>query len=134
LAVRRVVGRLRAEPSDVTAAFTAVARIPRPEVHLDIAEDLEFADPDRAHAVIRCVQECVTNAVRHADADHLYVTVTRSDDAIVVTAVDDGRGAGSLAPGNGLTGMRERVAALGGTVSWETAPGAGFRLRATVPA
>jgi signal transduction histidine kinase len=132
--VRKVVGRLRAGPEDVSAAFSAVARIPKPEVHLDIAEDLEFADASVAGAVIRCVQEAVTNAVRHADADHLYVTVARSAAAIVVTAADDGRGAETVTPGHGLTGMRERVTALGGTVVWETAPGQGFRLSATVPA
>jgi signal transduction histidine kinase len=132
--VRRVVGRLRSEPADVTAAVTAAARIPKPEVHLEVAPDLEFADPAVAHAVIRCVQEAVTNAVRHADADHLHVTVTRSAGSVVVTAADDGRGAAAVTPGHGLTGMRERVAALGGTVSWETASGQGFRLLATVPA
>ncbi len=132
--VRHVVGRLRSGPADVTAAFSAVARIAKPEVHLDIAEDLEFTDPAVAHAVIRCVQESVTNAVRHADADHLHITVTRSADAVVVTAADDGRGAAEVTPGHGLTGMLERVTALGGTVTWETAPARGFLLRATVPA
>lgn len=131
--VRRVVGGLRSEPGDLTAAFTAVTSIPKPEVQLDIDDDLEFADADLAHAVIRCVQEVVTNAVRHADADHLRITVTSAGQDIVVTAHDDGRGADTVRPGHGLTGMRERITALGGTVEWETAPGQGFRLRATVP-
>lgn len=131
--VRKVVGRLRSEPADMTAAFTAVTSIPKPEVQLDIDDDLEFADADRAHAVIRCVQEAVTNAVRHADADHLRIRVTSAEHGIVVTADDDGCGAATVQPGHGLTGMRERITALGGTVSWETTPGQGFRLRATVP-
>lgn len=49
-------------------------------------------------------------------------------------ASDDGRGADSVRPGNGLTGMRERLERLGGTLAHETEPGGGFRLRARLPA
>ena len=132
--VRRAVGRLRTAPGDVSAAFGSVTGIAKPEVHLDIDDDMEFADPERAQALVRCVQEIVTNTVRHAGADHLWITVGRDGDEVAVDATDDGRGATAVRPGNGLTGMRERLEQLGGTLAYETGPGGGFTLRARLPA
>jgi len=132
--VRRAVGRLRTTPGDASAALGSVTGIAKPEVHLDIDDDVDFADPERARALVRCVQEIVTNTVRHADADHLWITVGRDGDEVAVEAVDDGRGAAAVRPGNGLTGMRERLAEVGGTLAYETAPGGGFTLRARLPA
>lgn len=132
--LRRVVGRLRTTPDEVSAAFGAVTGIAKPSVRLDIDDDLEFTDPGQAHTLVRCVQEIVTNAVRHADADHLWITVTKDGPDVLVTARDDGRGAASVRPGNGLTGMRERLEDLGGALTVETEPDRGFRLRARLPA
>ncbi|WP_367115197.1 sensor histidine kinase [Actinophytocola sp.] len=80
------------------------------------------------------MQEIVTNTVRHADADHLSITVTKDGPDVLVAARDDGRGAASVRPGNGLTGMRERLENLGGALTYETEPDRGFRLRARLPA
>lgn len=52
--IRRAVGRMRATPGDMSAAFGTVTGITRPEVHLDVADDLDFTDPERAQAVVRC--------------------------------------------------------------------------------
>ena len=74
------------------------------------------------------VREGVTNAVRHSRAQHVRVVVGRDS----IEIADDGRG-GPPAVGNGLRGLRERVEAMGGTL---TATGGltGFRVRAEVPA
>jgi two-component system sensor histidine kinase DesK len=76
------------------------------------------------------VREGVTNAVRHSRASLVRVTVTPDS----VEVVDDGVGTGDTAPGSGLSGLAERVAAEGGTIS--AAPGAdgGFRLCVSMPA
>jgi signal transduction histidine kinase len=131
--LRRAVSRLRTTPAEVPAAVGAMTAIAKPEVHLDIDDDLEFTDPDQAHALVRCMQEIVTNTVRHADADHLWITVTRTGGEVVISARDDGRGTAEVRPGNGITGMRERLTHLGGTLTTTSAPGQGFRLEARLP-
>jgi signal transduction histidine kinase len=131
--LRRAVSRLRTTPAEVPAAVGAMTAIAKPEVHLDIDDDLEFTDPDQAHALVRCMQEIVTNTVRHADADHLWITVSRTGAGVVISARDDGRGTAEVLPGNGIIGMRERLARLGGSLTTTSAPGQGFRLEARLP-
>jgi signal transduction histidine kinase len=132
--VRRAVGRLRATPGGVSAAVGTVTGIAKPEVHLDIDDDLDFDDPERANALVRCVQEIVTNTVRHAAADQLWITVARTGDEVTVRARDDGCGAASIRPGNGLTGMRERLEGLDGTLAYGNGADGGFTVTARLPA
>ncbi|HEX6355748.1 sensor histidine kinase [Actinophytocola sp.] len=131
--LRSAVSQLRTTPTEVPAAVNALTSITKPEVHLDIDDDVEFTAPDQAHAVVRCIQEIVTNAVRHADADHLWITIGRTGAEVTINARDDGRGAREVRPGNGITGMRERVEHLGGTLTYRTAQGRGFHLEARLP-
>ena len=79
----------------------------------------------------RVVQEGLTNAVRHAAARSCQVEVAVADD-LQVAVRDDGVG-GVAVPGNGLRGMRERVEALGGTLTAGPCPGGGFEVRAVLP-
>lgn len=124
--VRTVVARLRDDvPTDLGRALRAVAdAVPSPRVVL-AADDVDALAPDVAHAVLRCVQEGVTNAVRHAGADRVDVVVRRLGEGVSVEVRDDGAGAGRLVEGHGLTGLRERVRALGGEVDVD--PGGGGR-------
>ena len=86
----------------------------------------------------RIVQESLTNVLRHAGAREVRVSIQYEPDAVVVEIVDDGRGpangAGSATDGHGLTGMRERAAALGGRLeAGPTSGGSGFRVRSRLP-
>jgi signal transduction histidine kinase len=87
-------------------------------------------------ATFRIVQEALTNVVRHAgDEARARVRVTRRGDALEVEVVDDGLHAPqSPPPGNGLSGMRERAHALGGTFASGARPQGGFRVWARLPA
>jgi two-component system sensor histidine kinase DesK len=76
------------------------------------------------------VREAVTNVVRHADAARCRLELRATDGVCRLSIQDDGRG-GSQQEGNGLTGMRERVEALGGTLRRETK--GGTRLHITLP-
>jgi signal transduction histidine kinase len=128
--VREVVSNLRrSEPIDVGEVLRMMIRdVPRPEIHL--ACDT-VADPDAAHVVLRCAQEIVTNSIKHSGGEHLWIELRSLPAGVELTAADDGRGAPALREGNGLRGMRERLAALGGTLDVE--PHAGFRVRLFVP-
>jgi len=87
-------------------------------------------------AAYRVVQESVTNVVRHSGADRAEVAVEHRPGRLVVTVDDDGSGVGTtdaLAEGNGIRGMRERAASLGGEVRLEPSPLGGLRVVASFP-
>ncbi|MFD7644332.1 sensor histidine kinase [Kitasatospora sp. NPDC059795] len=88
-------------------------------------------------ALLRLTQEALANAVRHAAAQHIAVTLGYLDDTVTLDVYDDGTGfdpAGAPTPGSfGLHGMHERIAALGGTLTVESAPGEGTAVAATLP-
>lgn len=104
-----------------------------------LAADLPPIAADRQVAVFRIVQEAVTNALRHAHASHLEVTLERADGGVSVSVRDDGVGfeaervAQGGAQGLGLFGMRERVHDLGGRWSLHSAPGQGTCVTACIP-
>jgi signal transduction histidine kinase len=133
--VRGVVSDLRATGDvDVRGVLTElVTDLPRPRVHVEVDRRIVLDDPERAQVVVRCVQEAITNTIRHSDADNLWVTLRLVGDAVEVVARDDGRGADDLVVGHGLEGMRERVDAVGGRLDLTTAAGAGFSVRAHIP-
>ena len=82
----------------------------------------------------RLVQEGLTNAIKHARADHAEVVVRYGNGSVELTVTDDGRGGGDgVKGGNGLVGMRERVSVYGGELDAGPRPEGGFRLRATLP-
>lgn len=133
--VRDVVSALReAERCDLRDGLEALARsVPRPAVHLDIAPGLRVS-PDQAHALLRCAQEAVTNAVRHAEAANLWLQLRPDGDGVRLVARNDGRARPAAAPpGSGLVGMRERVESLGGRLAVGTGSGPGFTVDAWLP-
>lgn len=133
--VRDVVSRLRETTGfDLSPAVRTLAHATvQPQVHLDVADALVVDDPLQAHAILRCVQEVITNAGRHAHARNLWITIEKRDEGIALTARDDGRGVDTVRSGNGLRGMRERFEELSGRVDFSSRPGAGFEVQAFVP-
>jgi nitrate/nitrite-specific signal transduction histidine kinase len=86
-------------------------------------------------AAFRIVQEALTNVVRHSGSRQARVRVDRTADALRLRVDDDGPATGEDAggSGNGLAGMRERAAALGGTIEAGPREGGGFRVLAVLP-
>lgn len=133
--VREAVSQLREGGGiDLAVALRPLAEnVPSLDIHMDIEAPLTMDDPERAHVLLRCTQEIITNAVRHAGARNLWIAASRTDDCITMSARDDGRGTGQLVAGNGLRGMRERLRQHGGDLKIETRPHAGFSLQLTLP-
>ncbi len=132
--VRAVVGELRGGPGGLEPALREVLDLPGLAVALSVDPALRLDDA-RLVAVVRCVQEAGTNALRHAPgATRLAVRVRREGGDVLVDVHDDGPGALAWEPGHGLRGMQERVAALGGSLAVDPGPGRGFRVTARVPA
>jgi signal transduction histidine kinase len=94
--------------------------------------------PETETAAFRLVQEALTNVARHAEVKRVTVRVWRNDGTVGVQVVDRGRGfspdeALARAESSGLIGMRERAAALGGTLTIDSRPGEGVQLTAELP-
>lgn len=133
--VREAVSQLREGGAiDLAVALRPLAEnVPSLAIHMDIEAPLTLDDPERAHVLLRCTQEIITNAVRHAGARNLWIGARRDDGCIRMSARDDGRGADTPVAGNGLRGMRERLSQHGGTLDIHTSPGEGFDLRLVLP-
>ncbi|WP_119717718.1 sensor histidine kinase [Cognatilysobacter tabacisoli] len=134
--VREAVSQLREGGAiDLSAALKPLAEnVPALDIHMDIESPLTMDDPERAHVLLRCTQEIITNAVRHSGARNLWISAQRRDGCIAMSARDDGRGADQLTAGNGLRGMRERLLQQGGELTIDTRPDAGFCLHLVLPA
>ncbi len=137
--VRSVLGVLRAEdeqaprtpvPSLANVAALAVDAGARTVVE---GEPRELpAELDRA--AYRIAQEALTNVRRHAGpAAHATVTIGYAPDGLTLRVDDDGPGGTPGDDGNGIAGMRARVAALGGTLAAGPGPDGGFRVEARLP-
>ncbi len=140
--VRRILHRLRPPAAGGLAArlagYCANWRRQHETVDLQFSCALTGVDPgdEVAGAVLRIVQEGLTNVARHAGASRVELSVSGDGAVLRLRLLDNGRGPGvSAAPGCnlGLTGMRERVSALGGELHFLTPAGGGFGLLATLP-
>ncbi|WP_214402984.1 sensor histidine kinase [Pseudonocardia lacus] len=94
--------------------------------------------PDVETALLRVAQEALSNTARHAGATRAVLTLSYLGDTVTLDVDDDGRGFAGPPPtrpdgGFGLIGMRERIAALGGRLDVESAPGEGTTVAAAVP-
>lgn len=133
--VREAVSQLRAGGAiDLRATLSPLAEnVPGLQVEIRMPEPFLLDDPERAHVLLRCTQEIITNAVRHAQARILRLVFSEQAGGVRLQASDDGLGAEYYGVGNGLRGLQERLASYGGSVLVETAPGAGFALDIHLP-
>ena len=93
--------------------------------------------PDIEVAILRGTQEALTNAARHSEARSVAVTLSYMEDVVVLDVQDDGRGflpSVVKGKGYGLSGMRERIERLRGTLSIESLPGEGTTISISLPA
>ena len=133
--IRQVVGTLRAHDGfDLRAALEALAQpIPGVKIVIDIEDHLRVDDIEQAETLLRCAQEAITNALRHGRATGIVVALQRIDGALTLSIANDGLAPARIDPGNGLTGMRERLDAVGGTLEIATTPPRGLQVIARIP-
>lgn len=133
--IRAVVGELRRHDGiDLGDALETLSRyVDMPRVHVVVAPDAKVGDLPSAEALLRCAQEALTNAVRHSGASDVWLRLERDGGRVRLNVSDNGRGELPLRFGNGLTGMRERLVALGGGLEVSGNPGGGLHLEARLP-
>ncbi|WP_426595731.1 sensor histidine kinase [Cellulomonas sp. McL0617] len=145
--MRRLLGVLR---EDADAADTS-SRSPQPGLDqlTELLDDVRVVGRGGARLIVtgqvapldqgieltayRIVQEALTNARRHAAGAAVDVELDYRTDELVVRVRDDGPGPGPGPVGHGLSGMRERVAMAGGTLSTGRGPSGGFVVQAVLP-
>ncbi|MEV4671257.1 MULTISPECIES: sensor histidine kinase [Actinomadura] len=146
--LRRTLGVLKEEQDHgVRAPQPTIGALPELVEHVDrtqvrvrlTVEGASRALPaDADLAAYRIVQEALTNTVKHANAREAEVRLRWTDHELEITVTDDGQGGGGADAGwrrggSGLIGIRERVAACGGTAEAGPRPGGGFRVLARLP-
>jgi two-component system, NarL family, sensor histidine kinase UhpB len=148
--VRDIIVRLRPAGLDELGLAAALescveawrARLPGVDLRLSIDADLDRLGEPVDLAVYRLVQECLTNVSKHAAARRVVIELAEERGAgsartLRFAASDDGTGSvassAEAGRGFGLAGLRERVQSLGGDFRVDSAPGAGFRVVASIP-
>lgn len=138
---RRSVLDLRAAPLEgrtLTEALTALAQdyAARWDLKLNLTTEVKHSLPSRLETgLYRLAQEALSNAVRHASAHMLTVTLATTPQMVRLVVEDDGQGFDpqQVAPGRyGLIGLNERVKLLGGELMVSSTPGTGTRVEAVI--
>jgi signal transduction histidine kinase len=142
--MQRMLGVLRTAEDDLWVgplpdltqldALAADARRAGFDVSLEVIDDHHRLSTGLHLTAYRIVQEALTNVRRHAEASAVQVRVLRSGQHLEISVTDDGKGAAcEPEAGNGLIGMRERVAIHNGTLYAGPGDGKGFVVRARLP-
>ncbi len=110
------------------------------EVRMEANENRQFESMHLKLFMFRAVQELLFNVVKHAGVKSARVVLSGSDDCLIITVSDHGRGfhpddldSATVTKGFGLLSLRERINHIGGTLVIESAPGRGSRFTLTVP-
>jgi len=116
--VREAVSTLRESGAInvVQAIKLLTEQVPKPKVHLSVDDSLSIENITKAETLLRCIQESITNSMKHAGADNLWLSMKYDDKAIITQVIDDGHVDTHWRKGNGIRGMEERLNACGGTL------------------
>jgi len=134
--IRGVVAQIRQHDGlDIRDALTQlVAHLPAPpRIHLAIQDDARASSVAQAEALLRVVQEALTNSMRHSGARNVWVELAREGTQLRLRVHDDGRVALPLTEGFGLAGMRERLSQLSGRLDISRAAQGGLALDIELP-
>ena len=133
--IRQVVSTLRAHDGlDLRAALEALAQpMPGVSIVIEIEDQLRVDDIEQAEVLLRCAQEAITNALRHGRAGEIHLRLRRIEHAFELLVENNGASPARIVFGNGLTGMRERLDGVGGTLEVTSTPPRGLRVVARIP-
>jgi len=133
--LRDVISTSRSECTlDLPAALERLSHaFEHPVILVSLQPDVHVLDPACAKAIFLCAQEVIANAVRHSNAHHVWLALAYDNGWLHLAARDDGQGVPTIEPGNGLCGIRERVAALSGRVCFDSHVGGGVKVDVWLP-
>lgn len=129
--VRETVHEMR-ERSNIglkDALDALISQIPRLKISLDIDDDLQLPDANTADTLFRCVQEAITNTLKHGNASEMTIQLEQTANEFELHVHDNGHSQLIFCEGNGLKGMRERIEKLRGQLEISTTNGFGLNIR-----
>lgn len=140
---RRALRALRASPLESLGIERALQDLialtqqrSRAEISLEMPSRLPALSPDSEQTLYRAAQEALENAVRHAQASHITVTIRRNEDSLVLSIHDDGIGFDATHIDYdrfGLHGLQERARTIGGKAQVSSTPGRGTTVQMEIP-
>jgi two-component system, NarL family, sensor histidine kinase UhpB len=139
--VRRIVRQLRPEALEdlgLRSALAALTTAFGEQARIKVVRRLDDGPPlseEHELVIYRIAQEALTNVVRHADASEVEVRLQRTEEQVVLTVRDDGRGlpGDAAASAHGILGMRERAMLIGADVTITSPPSGGTEVRLAIP-
>lgn len=138
--IRRSVRELKSDSIEKSSLLSAVQELINDAnglgdriVSFSIHGNVIDLDEDEEQTVYRLVQESLTNSLRHSGGADIEVVFSYATHLLNVIISDSGKGCHSIHKHFGLEHIEEQMALLGGTVTFETAEGKGFKTKATIP-
>lgn len=133
--VREAVSEMRQDNAiDILSALAPlVESVPGLDIDFKADAGLTLDDSAVAQTLLRCIQELITNTIKHSGANRFEITLQKLDNLLILKTWDDGKGATLSKLGNGLQGMKERIADLQGQMLIQTSPGQGFTVSINIP-
>ena len=130
--VTATANELTAPSRGLLAALRTMAR--RSAIPVDVeAEDIGRLLPEIKATAYYIAAEAAANAIKHAHADHVRITLARTPGGLQLTITDDGAGGAAFGAGTGLQGIRDRADAAGGHLTLASPPGGPTILTADLP-
>jgi two-component system, NarL family, sensor histidine kinase DesK len=131
--VRQVVSGYR-QPTLANELTAARVALQAASIDLDVTQNVGALDRESEAILGWVIREATTNVIRHSGAKHCSISLGRDDGLLHIEVVNDGWRVPQAPAGNGLRGLEERLATVGGNLEATALPAAGFRVRATLPA
>jgi signal transduction histidine kinase len=142
--LRRIISRLSPRVLEELGLLAAIRKEAQAlskstgiRTQVSLPADVGELDPELDVAAYRCVQEALHNVAKHSQARSVNIHLQRQEQKLTMLIEDDGVGIASKAHGRtrgfGLIGMRDRVAALGGTLRIVSSQASGTRIRIVLP-
>lgn len=109
-----------------------IVNTPKLKIHSKVDNNFNLEDLDLAKALLSCIQEALTNSLRHSGATEFWLNLTSDQQQLQLTMYDDGQVRQQFKPGNGLKGMRERVESFQGQLELQRYR-QGLKLQISIP-
>lgn len=136
--VRRSVSKLRPDALEslsleeaLNSMIAEISKVTKTNIYFNTQiKSLKF-DPDEEDTIYRIVQEGITNAIRHGEAEEICITIARKDKQLNIVIKDNGKGCAEIKQGFGLRHIKERVRLLNGSVEYDGTNG--FLINVNIP-
>ncbi|WP_371194949.1 sensor histidine kinase [Glaciecola sp. SC05] len=118
--VREAVSDIRDKSQvDLKAAIQSMSdQVSGLNIDLDLADNLKIDDLQIADTLMKCIQESVTNTIKHGRGKHVSIALSQDANNVKLRIQSDGKMPATLIPGNGLKGMKERIALVSGSIEF----------------